>query len=364
MTRGEFGQLVKDYFSFTRSERKGMLVLGFLLVLVVLLNLLSDKIDFKKPVDPAEFFSAMEKIKQQNKMEKNPGKVLFRFNPNTISGLLLDSLSIPKLLKDNLVKYRSKGGSFRKPEDVRKLYGMDDSLFSAIYPYIRIDEESRQLKSENLQVTSRNFFEFDPNIASVEDLKILGFNSFQIKNLMAYRNKGGKFHHKIDLLKVYGIDTLFYKEVCQWIRIDNIRAETGEKHEYQVVELNMADSAAFLSLPGIGPAFAGRIIRYRRFLGGFYNNDQLLEVYGMTGEKLQQFSSYVIVDKSLIKPIRLNFADVKTLSMHPYLSGTQARQIVEWRSANGPITKKEILLENNILDLATFGKVEPYLSCQ
>jgi DNA uptake protein ComE-like DNA-binding protein len=364
MTRGEFGQLVKDYFSFTRSERKGMFVLCSLVITAFLLNLVADHINFKKPADPADFLSAVEKIRQTNQSQHADLKILFSFNPNTISGLQLDSLNLPQRLKDNLVKYRSKGGLFNDPSDFKKLYGMNDSLYSAIYPFIRIESKKNATLIEKKEVPTRNFFGFDPNTVTMEELKSLGFSSFQIKNLMAYRNKGGKFIQRTDLMKIYGIDSSFYKAISSCIRIDNIKPKENQRAEYGIIEINASDSAVLTSLPGIGPAFAGRIIRYRNVLGGFHSTGQLLEVYGMTPEKFQQFSNYIEVDKSLIKPLRLNFADSKSLSQHPYLSYLQARKIVDWRSANGPMTRKEILLEKNVLDLATYSKVEPYLSCQ
>ena len=63
-----------------------------------------------------------------------------------------------------------------------------------------------------------------------------------------------------------------------------------------MIELNLADSALLETLPGIGPAFAGRIIRYRRILGGFRSPGQLREVYGMTEERYRQFEGKVTVD--------------------------------------------------------------------
>ena len=42
-----------------------------------------------------------------------------------------------------------------------------------------------------------------------------------------------------------------------------------------VVELNSADSTTLRRVPGIGPVFASRIVRFRSLLGGFYTVSQL-----------------------------------------------------------------------------------------
>jgi len=360
----DFKQLVKDYFSFTRSERKGMKVLCFLLFVVVILNQVADYIDFKKPADQKDFLTFLEKAKQREEVDGAYKKIFFCFNPNTISEEALDSLNIPMELKRNLIRYRSKGGFFRKPDDLRRLYTMNDSLFRIIYPWLKFENKNKTAIQEKKQVSSRKMFTFNPNTVTEEELKILGFSPFQVKNLTAYRNKGGKFLKKADLRKVYGMDSLIFQEIRDWIILPENNAEMGKVKEMPVIELNQSDSASLVSLPGIGPVFAGRIIRYRKFLGGYYTIDQLLEIYGMTGDKLQLFKRYLEVDQSLIVPLRINFADSRALSMHPYISGQQGRQIVAWRSANGPYSQKEVLLSNNILDSATFRKAEHYLSCQ
>lgn len=51
------------------------------------------------------------------------------------------------------------------------------------------------------------------------------------------------------------------------------------------IDLNAADQAALETLPGIGPALAGRIIAWRDENGGFRSVDDLLAVPGI-GEKL------------------------------------------------------------------------------
>lgn len=55
--------------------------------------------------------------------------------------------------------------------------------------------------------------------------------------------------------------------------------------ESATIDLNSADQAALETLPGIGPALAGRIIQWREENGPFRSVDDLLAVPGI-GEKL------------------------------------------------------------------------------
>ena len=47
--------------------------------------------------------------------------------------------------------------------------------------------------------------------------------------------------------------------------------------DIQSVDINTADTTAFISLPGIGSKLAARIVNFRDKLGGFYSIDQVGE---------------------------------------------------------------------------------------
>ena len=53
----------------------------------------------------------------------------------------------------------------------------------------------------------------------------------------------------------------------------------AERTVQRGLELNSADSATLVAVPGIGPAFARGILKYREKLGGYHSLDQLAEVY-------------------------------------------------------------------------------------
>jgi DNA uptake protein ComE-like DNA-binding protein len=110
-----------------------------------------------------------------------------------------------------------------------------------------------------------------------------------------------------------------------------------------MIEINTADSALLVRLYGIGPSFAGRILKYRGMLGGFFSTDQLLEVYGMDSSRYNGILPNIHTDTSLIKKIAVNEADFKTLLQHPYLDYETVKLIVNYREHTGPITCSDTL---------------------
>jgi len=311
MERERFRQILDDYFTFTRSERRGLLLWSALLLVAVLLRMVAGYIHPGEPADPSLFAGWPEAAGNEIVRESAPEKRMFIFNPNTISEVGLDSLDMPGKVINNLKRYRQKGGVFRKEEDLRKLYGMTDSLFNRLVPFIRMETSPPSLTRER---SSQHQYREDES-SPVQRTEALAGNAYT-------------------------------------------RAEVS------VVELNAADSAELVKLPGIGPVFAGRIVRYRELLGGFFSLDQLGEVYGMTRESIDGLDGRVRVDTSQVRPVRINFAGYGQLSRHPYIRGKLAGRIIDWRSANGPYSNNSILLKTGIVDTVHYKKLNYYLTCQ
>ncbi|TFH36016.1 MAG: hypothetical protein E4G95_06220, partial [Bacteroidia bacterium] len=102
-----------------------------------------------------------------------------------------------------------------------------------------------------------------------------------------------------------------------------------------ICEINSADSSRLVELKGIGPVLSGRIIKYRRLLGGFVSVSQLTEVYGIDSALVKSLSKYLAVDSSLVTRIDINSSGYGDLVRHPYISPEQANLIIRYRSRVG-----------------------------
>ena len=214
---------------------------------------------------------------------------MFVFNPNKISEKKLDCLAIPAFIKRNILKYRQSGGVFYDSSSVRRIYGMTDSVFSEIKDYLVFNDKTAypaRTGRTNFETEKPEMIFFDPNIADRNTLVKLGFNDFQVQNMIRYRERGGQFRHKFDMLKIYGVDSVFYAKIKNLIIIDSSMFQDIKvvQTTFKPINLNNADSLTLITLSGIGPVFASRIIKYRNLLGGFYKKEQLLEVYNLKNE--------------------------------------------------------------------------------
>lgn len=126
------------------------------------------------------------------------------------------------------------------------------------------------------------------------------------------------------------------------------------------IDINRADSAQLLPLPGIGPVFAGRIIKYRSLLGGFVSVEQLGEVYGIPVEAIQKIRNQVYIDSSAIRKIHIDSASFRALLRHPYLEYEDVKALIEYRDFKGDINSIHELKINHILQDSTLNKIDVY----
>ena len=161
-------------------------------------------------------------------------------------------------------------------------------------------------------------FAFDPNTVSLADLQRMGLSERQAQSIENYREKGGRFRSKADFRKMYVVSDTLFARLEPYIEIAKL-------------ELNGADSAALVSLRGIGPWYARKILDYRDRLGGFVAPEQLLEIDGIDAERYAGFADGITVDPSRIRRLDLWHASDTVLARHPYLGPKGARSIVRYR---------------------------------
>lgn len=160
-------------------------------------------------------------------------------------------------------------------------------------------------------------FRFNPNTVSEEDLQRLGFSPKQAASIVNYRNKGGRFRRKSDFAKSFVVSDSVYRRLEPFIDIP-------------LVDLNLADSAAFDALPGIGGWFAKAMIQYRERLGGYSCPEQLMEIRNFDREKFDALSDLICVAPANVRPYPLWELPEDQLRKHPYI-GTSAHAIVLFR---------------------------------
>lgn len=247
------------------------------------------------------------------------------------------------------------------------LYPPEKADLSIVY---QLDTLQSIKKKEYIRVAEQNnaksvaYREFDPNTVSIEEWQGLGLSAKQAAVIHRYRQKGGHFYKKEDLQKMYCISSKQYALLEPYIRIKEKEAPVSVQKTRSFrskVELNTADSTSLVAIPGIGPAFAKRIIRYRSRLGGYCNLNQLREVYGLDSARWEQVQSLFWIDTTVVQRLHINTADLGIIKAHPYLGYKLAQSWVNYRQQHGPFKRIEDIRQLALLDETTYLKIRPYL---
>jgi len=142
---------------------------------------------------------------------------------------------------------------------------------------------------------------FDPNTTSADDWKKFGVSTHAIRAILNYRSKGGIFHSPSDLKKIYGLNEADYNRLLPFIAIgdsfklkEEVSSKIQNKNNVSILEINTADSIAWVALPGIGPVTAQKILDYRQEHGSFHSVAELEGVPGIGPGRLAQLKGLVI----------------------------------------------------------------------
>lgn len=214
-------------------------------------------------------------------------------------------------------------------------------------------------------------FIFNPNLLPSEQWSKMGLKDWQIKVIKKYEAKGGKFYKKEDFKRMFCISPSEYEILEPYISIPQQRNEYADRKpeikeikKKALVDLNTADSVTLLTLYGIGPSFAKRIIKYRNLLGGFYSKNQLLEVYGFDQDRLDKIDAYCDVNPGVIKRININTVKTDDLKKHPYMDYYTAKAIVDQRVVLRRFTSIQQLKAIPLIHEDLFNKIQHYFSLE
>ena len=200
-------------------------------------------------------------------------------------------------------------------------------------------------------------FTFDPNTADSTQLLRLGLQPWQVRNIYKYRAAGGIYRKPLDFAKLYGLTVKQYRELEPYIRISSdympaatlandkesfTRKEPKDSVTYQRpvkiketehIVLNTADTTSLITIPGIGPYYARKIVQYGNRLGGYVSVDQLDEIDDFPTEA----KKYLVINNPTPKKLNINQLSLNELKRHPYINFYQAKAITDYRRLHGAI---------------------------
>lgn len=327
-----FFRQLKDHFHFNQGERRGLVILFALLLIILVVKAFLPQwfkpkeynlSAFKKSVEQFEakrqaFQDSLIALKEE---KKNPTKTQyslnpFPFDPNTLPEKDWIRMGLSSKQVQVIINYRASGGRFHTANDLSKIYSLSEKESSILVPFVKI--KASQTNDSSILGPTYNQ-EFKHLINNNDTSLISSFTSIKKVHSSSYS------------------DSLF------------------------PIELNSADTLDLQLLKGIGPSYARRIIKYRQMLGGYVNKSQLLEVYGMDSSRFSGFSDQVYANKDLADKIKVNFTEINGLIKHPYIDYYLGKSILREKSKNGRFLSLKDLQMRLQLPEDLFSKIVLYI---
>ena len=219
---GFWRSFAKEWLAFSKSERQGVWVLIVVVVCAVVIAKVYPETSVVS-ADPTlvEEANRINELLVEDVEESYREKPIYNasptplslssFNPNDVSVEQLQNMGIPEKAIKSLMGYRSKGGVFRKAEDIKKLYGITPDLSAALIPFITIPDsllkkgfKSLFPKRDSVDMADKLPVEIN-GADSASLLFIKGIGPVLAHKIIAYRNRLGGFYCREQLLDIYGL---------------------------------------------------------------------------------------------------------------------------------------------------------------
>ena len=326
---------LRRYFGYSRAEARGTVgVLLFLLAFIVAPLLLRPELPSYLPekdqqglnemvanlkshrTAEAGFASRYPK-REFKRFERGGSRFpavarvrLASFDPNALTAEGWEARGVPHFVAARMVKYGTAAGGFKAKAQIKKMYGLNDSVYQRLAPFMQLPDEAPK----------REYAGNRPGT----DGKVSAFASGEVLP--------GKYPRK--------------------------------PRNLQPFDLNRADTTQLMQIRGIGAGRARWVVRYRNQLGGYLREDQLDEVFVLRDapDLRDSLKKYTFVASSFVpQAVNVNTASFDELYLHPYIGKPRARLLVAYRQQHGPFRSIEDVKKVPVLKPEDVEKLRPYL---
>ncbi|SNR42920.1 DNA uptake protein ComE [Hymenobacter mucosus] len=320
---------LRRYFGFSRRETSGFVILLVLLVMWLFLPaVVRPKLtEYNPAADQAQLNAWATELAAQRQARPTfasryprrsysarphvPQVALAPFNPNQLTATDWEARGLPYYVAQRIVRFREVLGGFKAKEQIRRTYGLPDSVYTRLAPFIQLPDQ------------------LPPHEA----------RQYASRYPTAESNKAG-------------------------FPATGAARPARKPAHLAAFDLNQADTTQLMQIRGIGRGYARRVVEYRQRLGGFLQEDQLGEIYSLRDapDLVDSLRKYTFVAPSYAPAaVAINTSSFELLQGHPYIGKRLARVIVAFRQQHGPFKQAADLRQIRILDATTLEKLQPYL---
>ena len=209
-------------------------------------------------------------------------KGLFYFDPNTIGIAEWVRLGLSEKQANSIEKYRTKGGKFKTPDDLRRMYVLSDAMKDLLVPYVRINGRDNK-------ESAKGPYSIEINTADSAAYEALyGIGPVLSARIIKYRKSLGGFYRIEQVGEVRGVSDSTFRLIRPHLNVNPALVVR--------IDINTADYETLQKHPYIHAKIAHAIIGYRNVNGKFENLEQLKGLKPITDDIFEKLLPYLKIE--------------------------------------------------------------------
>lgn len=296
-------RIIRDYFYFSKRERNALIVLvlitGAFYAWPYFYTVKRDP-----PLTDVELLAIAKQLQEENHRNSHNASAnysnsipaatvpvqLFAFDPNTLDEDGFVRLGLPPRTARTIINYRNKGGRFRKPDDLRKIYTLRPEDADRLVPYVRIagmQQESSGYIAQRSE--ARPSIRIDVNTADAATLEQLpGIGKVLSERIVRYREALGGFYSVQQLKEVSGIHEQLFEQIRPQLIL-----QSGKHQQWSLAKVTKEQLRQH---PYCSKATADAIIRFRQSRGVIRSVEELKAITEVSPDILARLLPYLKTD--------------------------------------------------------------------
>lgn len=251
-------------------------------------------------------------------------------------------------------------------------FSSENSLDTTSPEILLKQKELDSLRLAELEALKPKIYPFNPNFITDYKAYTLGMPTESFDKLQQFRKEDKWINSISDFKDITGVSDAWLDSISPYFKFpdwvtnpkptytkkSNFVDFNKEKPFSQKIDLNKATAQELQQVSGIGEALSERIINYRNTLGGFSDDVQLYEVYGLSPQVVERIKNlFTVKTPKTIRKININSASASDLSTIPGISFDLGKKMWEFVKVREGI---QALAELEKIEGITAKKIERF----
>lgn len=228
--------------------------------------------------------------------KENKGS-LFYFDPNTISADGWKKLGLRDKTIATIMNYRNKGGKFKTPGDIKKIWGLPVQDAERLMPYVNITSDSKATAVRNYSNSfperkqfsnTKTYAPVNINLSDTSDwIALPGIGSKLSQRIVNFREKLGGFYSIEQVGETFGLPDSVFQKIKPWLQVSG---------DIKKIYINSATIEELKAHPYIRYQLGNTILQYRAQHGNYKHITDLKKIMSLDEATYNRLSPYLSVD--------------------------------------------------------------------